>query len=95
LAEPRELQRRETHPDTGEQIQGTTVPDWSTVVDSILELASMFSQAPFLGWDVVVDEDDEFYVLEANAAPGITTVQMHRPLKTDHRGRTFLGRHGI
>jgi hypothetical protein len=84
-----------THPDTGSRIEGVRVPNWATIRERVLELATAFPHLPRLGWDVVVvDEDGGFVVLEINRHAGIETLQVHRPLLRDPRVRRFYEHHG-
>lgn len=58
------------HPDTGVPLFGLTVPDWPT----ILEMSRRVARAVGLGYvgvDVVIDETDGPFLLEANARPGL------------------------
>jgi hypothetical protein len=84
----------EDHPDTGARIQGTEVPDWAGVRESLLEMAAEFPYLPRLGWDVVLTGEGEFAVLEVNAHAATRTFQVHGPLLSDPRTRRFYERHG-
>ncbi|WP_436935634.1 sugar-transfer associated ATP-grasp domain-containing protein [Halovenus marina] len=95
LAEDGVVKHHDTHPETGAQITGTQIPGWSTILDTVLEIAEAFSYVPYTGWDVVVTEPGEFVLLEANNCPGVKSLQAHGPLLTDRRTRAFYARHGV
>ncbi|ELZ29965.1 hypothetical protein C474_13061 [Halogeometricum pallidum JCM 14848] len=81
------------HPDTGDRIEGTRIPDWSVVRDGLLEMAAEYPSLPRLGWDVVLTGEGEFVVLEVNAHTGLRTLQVHKPLLEDPRVREFYEHH--
>ena len=84
----------ESHPDSGAQIEGTTVPDWDAIRAGVLDLARTVPYLPRVGWDVLPTGDGEFVVFEANAHAATRTVQVHRPLLRDPRVRRFYEHHG-
>jgi hypothetical protein len=84
----------DSHPDTGTQIAGTTVPDWPEIRAGVLELARTVPYLPRVGWDVVVTGDGEFVLLELNGHAGIETLQVHRPHLDDPRVRRVYEAHG-
>ncbi|ELY87757.1 hypothetical protein C483_17708 [Natrialba hulunbeirensis JCM 10989] len=85
-----------THPDTGAQIEGKHIPNWEGIRSRVLEMASSASFLPYIGWDVIVTDDDgSFSVIEANSYPGLKSIQVHGPLLTDNRVRRFYERHGV
>jgi hypothetical protein len=90
-----ELDWHETHPDTGAQIEGVTVPNWAAVREGMLDLAAAFSHTPYIGWDVVVTGAGEFTVIEANNSSDMDILQTHRPLLADQRARRFYERRGV
>jgi hypothetical protein len=89
------LDWHDTHPDTSAQIEGIEVPHWSTVKDRVLDLAAAFSHTPYIGWDIVVTDEGEFTVIEANNCTDMDILQVHRPLLLDQRARRFYERHGV
>lgn len=90
-----ELVWRESHPDTGARIEGTTVPGWRAVRERLLEMAETVPYLPYVGWDLVITAEGEFEVVEANGYPGVKALQVHRPLLIDDRIRRFYAAHGI
>ncbi|MHC4673564.1 MAG: alpha-L-glutamate ligase-like protein [Planctomycetota bacterium] len=63
-------QTTDVHPDTGESLDGITIPYW----DNILEMASSMSESLELGYvgiDIALDEKQGPMVMEANVRPGL------------------------
>ena len=83
------------HPDTGTHIEGTSVPGWTAIKDDILELAATFADLPYIGWDLIVTDEGEFTVVEANNNPGARSLQVHRPLLANPRVRRFYEHHDV
>jgi len=86
-----------SHPDTGTQITGTSIPAWETIRDRLLAVARTYrGMWPYVGWDlVVVDDEGGFKLLEGNDWPGVDVVQPHKPLLADDRVRRFYEHHGV
>lgn len=95
--QPEEVTWNETHPSTGAEIAGTTVPSWDRIVTQVLDLAGTYGWLwPHVGWDVVVQDDDgSIAVLEGELASGGTDLQAHGPLLADDRVRQFYRDHGV
>ena len=75
--------RRETvekHPDTGAQIEGTVVPNWKSVKETMLELATLLPFPGLVGWDVALT-DSGLVIVEANTGPGLDIHQCHGSLR--------------
>lgn len=83
------------HPDTGTPIESTRIPGWTDILATVRDMARTLSHIPYLGWDIVVTDEGEFTIIEANNCPGVTVVQGHRPLLTDERVERFYAEHGI
>ncbi|MDG5759796.1 sugar-transfer associated ATP-grasp domain-containing protein [Natronococcus sp. A-GB1] len=84
------------HPETGTRIQGTKVPAWETIRERVLELASSHPMLPYVGWDLVLTDDEgSFKVIEANDHPGLKAMQINGPLLADERVRRFYERHEV
>jgi len=60
----------------------------------VLHLASLLSFCPYIGWDLLVTDDD-VVVLEGNDGPDLKLHQVHRPLLADPRIRRFYEHHGV
>lgn len=82
-----------THPDTGARIEGTRVPRWETVRSTVERIARRNTNIPAIGWDVVVDEDGDPVVIEANTGTDVDLLQVHRPLLADDRVEAVVSRH--
>lgn len=86
--------RFETHPDTGETISGVSIPGWDRIKTELLRIADRLSYIPYIGWDLVVTDEGEFSIIEANNNSS-ALVQIHKPLLRDDRTRRFYERHGV
>lgn len=81
------------HPDTGERIAGIEVPGWETIRSELLSIADRLSYVPYIGWDLVVTDEGEFTIIEANNNTS-AVIQIHEPLLREDRTRRFYERHG-
>lgn len=54
------------HPDTGKQIIGYQIPDWSGYKNFVCELAGKIPGMRYVGWDIIKDADGNFCVIEGN-----------------------------
>jgi len=84
----------DTHPETGAQIRGLSVPKWDEMTKAFISGARTFHTAPMLAWDVATTEDG-FSVIEVNGTPGLLVHQIHRPLLADPRVRNFYRHHRL
>lgn len=84
----------EAHPETGEPIAGLEVPGWDRIEAKLLSIADRLSYIPYIGWDLVVTDDGEFSIIEANNNTS-AAIQIHQPLLRDDRTRRFYERHGV
>jgi Sugar-transfer associated ATP-grasp len=73
------------HPDTGLSFEGRQIPFYSKCVATVLDLHARCPFARCVGWDVVVDSDDEVKVMEWNG--------MHNDIKFSEatQGPCFAG----
>ncbi len=83
-----------THPQTGAQIEGVTIPGLSQGLDAILTAMRCFPEATCVGWDLLMT-DGGYSILEANAPPGIEVCQVHTPLLSDPRAARVFRSYGI
>lgn len=90
-----ELERMNTHPDSGARIKGVEIPGWEEIREQLLEIASSTPYIPYVGWDLVITGDGEFEIIEANNYPGMKSIQVHGPLCTDERVERFYREHGV
>ena len=84
----------EKHPETGEMVEGVTIPHWETVTSGILNLSKTLKFVPLIGWDVIVTEKS-FKILEANSYPDVDILQTHMVILDDPRVRTFYRNRGV
>lgn len=91
-----DLERHETHPDTGAQISGVQIPEWTEILNQLLAIAEDLSYIPYAGWDIIVTDDAaSFKLIEANSHTGVKALQVHGPLLADERIRSFYEFYGI
>lgn len=83
------LQSLDHHPTTGTLVAGTQIPEWETVKETILEVARIHRENPWVGWDVVVTSDGAV-LLEGNCAPHLALQQLGDGLLTDDRVRRYI-----
>jgi hypothetical protein len=78
------------HPDTGAELVGAVVPNFSTVLNLALEGARVFDTIRAVGWDIA-PTDDGGVIVEGNHAPDYNLVQMaERRGVLDARMNAFL-----
>lgn len=82
------LERRTTHPNTGAQITGVSIPEWDTVTQMIVDVATVFKGAPYIGWDVTLTADGPV-IIEPNAKTGKNIIQLNKGLFADDRFQRF------
>lgn len=68
-------ERVSTHPDSGEKIDGLSVPHWGLIRDALLGFLDQHRVFDYVGWDVLIT-DAGFSVIEANHNPGPLTMDM-------------------
>lgn len=95
LVTPDRLVWHDTHPDTDEPIVGVRIPHWEGVREAVLEMATALPFVPYIGWDVVVRDDGDVSVIEANHWSDLDLLQIHGPLLTDPRVRRFFRAHHV
>ncbi len=59
------------HPVSNKQIVGFKIPNWDGYKNFVIELANVFPQIRYVGWDVALDENDNFVLIESNADAGV------------------------
>lgn len=82
-----------THPDTGVQIEGASVPNWEHVRSTVQRIALDNTNVPVVGWDIIVDESGTPVVIEANTGTGVELLQVHQPLLNDSRTAELIERY--
>lgn len=79
LSEARCLHNRnvyKVHPDSGAPIEGAKVPEWDRVKREMLELTNKFPYMHFIAWDVLIQENGEICIIEANTSSGVNIIQL-------------------
>jgi hypothetical protein len=84
----------DVHPDTGAQISGRVVPNWSALKEQVLEVANRLPFLCYVGWDIALTAKGPVF-LEGNKQPNFRAFQLHRPLLLDPRIKRFYEKHGI
>lgn len=87
------LTRHKVHPDSKNPIEGVVVPNWNAIKEQMVELASRFPYLNFVAWDLLVDENNDVYVIEANKSSGVNIIQLWGPQKQGELG-DFYRFHG-
>jgi hypothetical protein len=82
-----------THPDTGNQIEGTAVPCWDEVKARAVDAHRAFNDRVVIGWDVAILENGPILV-EGNGNPDLDILQrfMRTGLR-EHRFAELLAHH--
>jgi len=78
----------ETHPESGIQIRGATIPNWGFVKSAMLQLAGLLPFPGLVGWDVALTAAG-IVIVEANTSPGLDIHQCHGSLKQTAEQRAF------
>ncbi len=56
------------HPDTGVIIESSKVPNWHETLKIFNDVHKKFPYIPYMSWDVVMQDDGTFIVIEGNAS---------------------------
>ena len=89
-----ELTWFDQHPETGEQIVGVHVPDWSALKEQLLDMLRALKFLIYIGWDIVVTPQGPC-IIEGNTRPAIGFLQVHKPLLRDPRIKRFYAYHNV
>jgi Sugar-transfer associated ATP-grasp len=84
----------DVHPDTGAQISGRVVPNWSALKEHVLGVANRLPFLCYVGWDIALTANGPVFI-EGNKQPNPRPFQLHRPLLLDRRVKRFYEKHGI
>ena len=60
--------RTEKHPDSDERFEGNTIPEYSKCISTLIDLHKKVPFTRCIGWDVVVDSDNNIKLIEWNGA---------------------------
>ena len=77
------------HPDTGTPIEGTMLPSWEHIRETVLAAARSLPMAHYVGWDIAVDDTGAPVFIEGNHNTGVRLLQFQGGLLTDPRVRRF------
>jgi len=88
------VQWHSRHPDTGQLIEGMTIPRWSEIVPQMMGVCRHVPYLRYIGWDLVVTADG-FKLIEGNHFPGLSPNQAHGPLLADPRVFRFYRAYGV
>lgn len=83
------------HPDTQAPIAGVQIPGWTSIKQRILDIAKTLPCLPYVGWDILLDQDGHLIILEGNHKPGMWILQMHGPLMKNPKVRRFYKTHQV
>ena len=78
----------DTHPDTGAQITGRVIPNWSKVKQTIIDLTNKIYFFETLAWDIVL-MDDGIQVIETNLKSSLSIFQIHGPMRNSLLGEKY------
>lgn len=83
------------HPDSGAQIEGAQIPNWSELIGSIMEEVERLNWLDWGGFDIAITPKG-FKIIEINSLPGLHSPQLlNRPLLARPRVRAFFERKGL
>lgn len=69
------------HPDTNAEITGTKVPNWNELVNKIIGCHEKLDFLTYVAWDILVTNDNDYIILEANASSGSYISQLEEGIK--------------
>jgi hypothetical protein len=71
----KQLETISTHPDTGEQIIGFTLPDWQQAKELCIQAAPLFPGIVYQSWDIAFTEDGP-QTIEVNSGGDVDVLQL-------------------
>nr|WP_254259537.1 sugar-transfer associated ATP-grasp domain-containing protein [Leucobacter chinensis] len=83
----------ECHPDSGEPIQGTALPEWPAMLKEVLAAAREMPYLQFVAWDILLTSEGPC-VIEANTSSGVNIIQIWGPQRNAELGE-FYRAHGV
>lgn len=83
------------HPDSNKSLKGVSIPHWLKVKEKMLEISSHFPFIPYIGWDILIDKNDNLKIIEGNHRSGIDILQIYYPLLKDERVKKFYQYHNV
>lgn len=95
LVRDRKLSWITHHPDTNAPIEGEYVPGFNEVKEKILAVHNKIKYIKYIAWDVVIQNDGDFVLLEGNANTDMAGIQPFEPFLTNPRVRRFYQYHKV
>ncbi len=77
------------HHETGARIEGTPLPFWDRIRETVLSAASLLGVARYVGWDVMIDASGTPVIIEGNSNTGVHILQMDGGLLKHPDARRF------
>ncbi len=77
-----------SHPDTGAQITGRVIPNWTKVKQTISDLTNKIYFFETLAWDIVL-MDEGIQVIETNLKSSLSVFQIHGPMRNTLLGEKY------
>ncbi|MDP8052294.1 sugar-transfer associated ATP-grasp domain-containing protein [Pasteurella atlantica] len=75
------------HPNSQKVIEGVVIPNWEKIKQQIMALANQFSYLHLIAWDILVMQDGNICVVEANNSTGVNVLQLWGGLKQHSFGQ--------
>jgi len=85
----------DSHPDTNSKIEGVNIPDWNNLKKEFLECVKKFPKFKYVGWDILLTEENNFVIIEGNSKPGLIIFQVHHPLLENQKVKKFFLECGV
>lgn len=72
----RDFKRYVIHPDSGKPIVGFLIPEWDSIIETVVEAAKLVPDMRYIGWDVAVNKAHKIVLIEGNpgADPDVTQI---------------------
>ena len=77
-----------THPDSGAQIKGKTIPKWNEIKKEIVNITRKIPYFPIIAWDIAV-KDDGIAVIEINMKSSLNIFQVHGGMRNEYLGQKY------
>lgn len=74
------------HPDTNTAIMDIYIPKWLELIESLKHAHKCFAYYQFFAWDVTIDQEGKFWVLEINRGSDLE-IQSICPLRNEKLGK--------
>lgn len=86
-----DIQLLAQHPDSGQQINGFTLPNWTSIMSELITIACSVPQLRYMGFDIVIT-DSGFKFIEINSLPDIQYMQPFQPIFDNKQASEFFRR---